>query len=402
MASPNEPLARAGSGQRAKAPARQEGFSAREARRPLTTGAKEMRQKTMPKSRPPLERMLRIHRAIQSGVHPNATQLASELEVSTKSVHRDIEFMRDRLGLPLEFDPRRNGYGYTQEVGSFPTLQLTEGELFALLVAEKAVQQYRGTSFERPLLSALHKMAESLPDTVSLHLADWDRAISFRTSVEPLLNLEAFDRLARATARREQLEIAYRKPGRRNAETRVIDPYHLANINGEWYLFAYDHLRCDLRTFVPARIQSIRPTGRTFSRPAGFSVDRRLRDSFGVHSAEGRHDVVLQFSPEVADYIREKRWHASQQLRELRGGGVELRMRLSSLIEVQRWVLGWGGQVCVVRPPELAAGVRQAARAILDRSGAPLARCRHGRAHPPVQENAGAAERSAQRVRAGS
>ncbi|MGC8991868.1 MAG: helix-turn-helix transcriptional regulator, partial [Verrucomicrobiia bacterium] len=152
-----------------------------------------MSRSSLPKSRPPLERMLRIHRAIQAGKHPNATTLAAEMEVSTKSVHRDIEFMRDRLGLPIEFDPRRNGYYYTQEVASFPTLQLTEGELFALLVAEKAIQQYRGTTFERPLMSALRKMADSLPEPVSIHFSDWDRAISFRTSVELFLNLEVFD-----------------------------------------------------------------------------------------------------------------------------------------------------------------------------------------------------------------
>ena len=125
--------------------------------------------------------MLRIHQALQAGRYPNATALAGELEVSTKSIHRDLEFMRDRLELPLEFDPRRNGYHYTQEVSGFPTLQITEGELFALLVAEKALQQYRGTSFEKPLLSAFKKMAASLPDTVSLNLAEWESTISFRT-----------------------------------------------------------------------------------------------------------------------------------------------------------------------------------------------------------------------------
>ena len=57
-----------------------------------------------PQSRPPLERMLRIHQAIQSGKFPNASTLARELEVSAKSVHRDLEFMRDRLELPLEYD----------------------------------------------------------------------------------------------------------------------------------------------------------------------------------------------------------------------------------------------------------------------------------------------------------
>src|SRR5947207_3742330 len=103
--------------------------------------------------------MLRIHQSIQSGKFPNASTLARELEVSPKSIHRDLEFMRDRLDLPLEYDGARFGYHYTQEVSAFPTLQITEGELFALLVAEKALQQYRGTHFEKPLLSAFKKMA---------------------------------------------------------------------------------------------------------------------------------------------------------------------------------------------------------------------------------------------------
>jgi len=320
---------------------------------------------TLPRSRPPLQRMLQIHQAIASGRHPNATVLARELEVSAKSIQRDIDFMRDRLGLPLEYDARRWGYYYTQPVRDFPIVKITEGELFALVVAEKALQQYRGTNFEKPLLSALQKLAQALPDTVSLHLAEWDRTISFRTSAEPVLNLEVFDTLARATAQHRQLEIVYRKPARTAGERRVVDPYHLANINGEWYLFAFDHLRQDVRTFVPARIQSVRDTGRGFRRPAGFSVDDRLRGSFGVHSSEGRFEVVLRFSSKVADYIREKRWHASQVLRDVTGGGVELRLRLSSLVEIERWILGWGGEARVVQPRELAGRVEAAARAIL-------------------------------------
>src|ERR1041384_8266695 len=140
----------------------------------------------LPSSRPPLERMMRIHQSIQSGKFPNATSLAGEMEVSTKSIHRALEFMKYRLDLPLEFNRLRNGYFYTEEVNAFPTLQITEGELFALLVAEKALQQYRGTAFEKPLVSAFRKMAASLPDTVSLNLADWQETISFHTSAEQI------------------------------------------------------------------------------------------------------------------------------------------------------------------------------------------------------------------------
>ena len=308
---------------------------------------------------------MRIHQTIQSGKFPNATTLAREIEVATKTIHRDLEFMRDRLNLPVTFDHAHNGYFYDGEVSAFPTMQITEGELFALVVAEKALQQYRGTSFEKPLLSAIRKMEQALPDTISLNLADIEQTISFRTRAEPILDLKIFDTLAKAVAQRRQLELSYRKPGAKT-ETRVVDPYHLANINGEWFLFAFDHARKDIRKFVPARIQEIKPTGKTFERSKKFSLEKELRDSFGVHSGEGQFDVVIQFTARAADYIREKKWHESQQLRELKNGGVELSLKLSSLVEIERWILNWGGDAKVVKPRELIESIRQAARKILD------------------------------------
>jgi len=316
-------------------------------------------------ARLPLERMLRIHQALQAGKFPNASRIAREIEVSTKTIHRDIEFMRDRLNLPIEFDYFHKGFYYTAEVSAFPTMQITEGEIFALVVAEKALQQYRGTSFEKPLLSAIRKMEQALPDTISLNLADIEQTISFRTRAEPILNLQIFDALAKAVAQRQQLMLQYRKPGQ-PVEPRLVDAYHLANINGEWFLFAYDHARKDLRTFVPARIQSAKPTGKIFQRTEKFSLEKRLRDSFGVHAGEGKFNVVLRFTPRAADYIREKKWHSSQTLRELSDGGAELKMTLSSLAEVQRWVLSWAGEATVLQPPELAESVRAAAKKILN------------------------------------
>ena len=152
------------------------------------------------------------------------------------------------------------------------------------------------------------------------------------------------------------------KPGQQKPELRVVDPYHLANINGEWFLFAHDHARQDIRTFVPARMSDVQTTGQIFPRPAKFSLEKRLHASFGVESGKGEFNVVIRFDEFGAGYIREKRWHASQELRELKGGGAELRMKLSSLAEVQRWVLSWGGHATVIAPKELAEGVRAAAQ----------------------------------------
>jgi predicted DNA-binding transcriptional regulator YafY len=324
-------------------------------------------------SRPPLARMMKIHQALKAGGFPNANLLATELEISTKSVYRDIEFMRDRLDLPIAYDDKRFGYYYTEEVSAFPSIQISEGELVALLVAEKALQQYRGTHFEKPLVSAFRKITESLPESVSINFADWENTISFRTSAEPVLVLEVFDGLARAVAQRQQIAFKYRKPGKTEVEERLVDPYHLANVNGEWFLFAYCHLRKGLRTFVPARIKSLSLTGKTFRRPVQFSIDKVLRDSFAVRSSEGNHKVIVRFRAEVADYIREKRWHASQVISELPDGGLDLELHLSSLVEVRRWILGWGGAAVPLAPPELVSAVLREAQTIVDVMNASVA-----------------------------
>ena len=82
---------------------------------------------------------------------------------------------------------------------------------------------------------------------------------------------------------------------------------------------------------MPARVQSVKLTGKTFERPQKFSLAKRLRDSFGVRSGEGEYEVVIRFNARAADYVREKKWHESQQLRELKGGGVELRIETFQL-----------------------------------------------------------------------
>jgi predicted DNA-binding transcriptional regulator YafY len=331
--------------------------------KPAQPPREERKLPGLPQSRPPLERMMRIHALVSSGRHLNAHRLAEDLEVSRKTVLRDVEFMRDRLSLPIEYDPVRGGYHYTGKVEAFPTLQITEGELFALLVAEKALQQYRGTPYEKPLLAALRKLERTLPDTVSLNFSDWEQSISFRTSATPVQDLPLIDTLARAAAAGSELRLLYRKPNRQ-PEERIVHPYHVANVNGDWYLFAFDRLRNAVRTFAPARITKATPTGKSFPRPTDFNLDQLLRDSFGIHSTHGEFDVVVRFAADVADYIREKRWHPSQQLRELADGGVEIQLRLGSLIEVKRWILGWGASATVLAPDSLRADIQQTAAAL--------------------------------------
>ena len=308
---------------------------------------------------------MEIHESVKRNNYPNATTLAKKMEVSSKTIHRDIQFMRDRWNLPIEFDAAYNGFKYTHPVESFPLLQINEGELFALLIANKALQNYRGTIFEKRLSTAFRKIADSLPDAVSIHLNEWDEALSFRHTGESDVEVEIFDRVCQATAKRRQIQIRYRKPNQ-EPEERVIDPYQLANINNEWYLYAFDHKRGDIRCFAPTRIMEVTTTGKTFDRPNTFSLDHYLSDSFGVFKGDESYDIRVKFNKSVAPYIREKNWHPTQQINNGKDGSAELSLQLSHLSDIQRWILSWGSNATVLAPKELADAVRVEALGIVD------------------------------------
>src|SRR5262245_14683979 len=98
-------------------------------------------------TRPPLERIAALDRALRAGSLPNSASLGRMLAVCPRTVQRDIAFARERLGAPIEFDARRNGYYYTDATYRIPHLTLTEGELVALFLAERVLRQYRGTPY---------------------------------------------------------------------------------------------------------------------------------------------------------------------------------------------------------------------------------------------------------------
>ena len=113
-------------------------------------------------SRPPLARMMQLHAQLQARKFPNCRKLAETLEVSAKTIQRDIEFMRYQLGLPIEYDQLHFGFVYTEPVTSFPSIQVSEGEIVALFIAQKALQQYRDTPFEAPLKAASQTIGHGL------------------------------------------------------------------------------------------------------------------------------------------------------------------------------------------------------------------------------------------------
>lgn len=308
---------------------------------------------------------MRLHALLKAHHFPNCQKIATELEVSPKTIQRDIDFMRDRLGLPIDYDAKRFGFYYSQAVTAFPNIEVSEGEITALFVAQKALAQYKGTPFERPLQSAFRKITESLKDRFSFSWTDLEDVISFRSAGASAADLELFELVSKSVLRSVELDFEYRKLKSSAYESRQVRPYHLGCFENQWYLFADDLDRGQLRTFALPRMRNLSLTTKGFRRPADFSITKILSGSFGVFSSGKKIRIRLQFDPYAARLIAERTWHESQRIRSRRDGSITLQLDLGGLEEIERWILSWGAHVRVLEPAALRQSIRAAAGAIL-------------------------------------
>lgn len=318
-------------------------------------------------SRPPFERMMRIHERIKSGKLPNCKRMAREMEVSTRTIKRDVDFMKCRLNLPIEYDNRRYGFFYTERVEHFPGLPVTEAEIFAMLVAHKAIAQYQGTPFQKPLQTAFQRLAGQLDQTARFTLGSLDEALSFRPLAPEDTDLKTFDVLSRSVQQHLAVRFQYKKLGARKPEPRHVHPHHLACIENVWYVFAYDMDRRAMRTFMLARLSEPVLTGKKFAPRKDFNADEYLKGSFSVFKGPDDYEVVIEFDAWATDLIRGRKWHASQQFFELPDGCSRLSMRLNNIEEMERWVLSWGVHARAVRPRALAERIRKIAVELVGR-----------------------------------
>ena len=312
-------------------------------------------------TKPPIKRLQVLHLRLRDNNYPNTVNLSQELEVSRRTVLRDIEYLRDQMGAPIDYDQIKKGFYYTDKTYTFPYVQITEGELIAIFVAEKVLSQYQGTPYEDALKNAFQRITSSLPEKVSINLSGIEQAYSFKMPAATVQDVDIFKKLSGATIKKRQINIKYYTLNRDNLNSRIIDPYHLVNTNGDWYLFAYCHNRNEIRTFLVARIKDIEETGKTFDVDKNFEPSLHFGLSFGIYTGEGKHTIRLRFDELAARYIKEKVWHQSQIIKENKDNSIILTLRLNSLVEIKWWILSWGEYVEVLSPVELRQSVADTA-----------------------------------------
>ena len=316
-----------------------------------------------------------IHAALKEGAFPNCRTLAERLEVTDKTVQRDISFMRDELGLPLEYDRSMHGYTYTSGVDECPSFGLGAKELAGYLHAREAISALSGTALEesmRDLFSTLNHMVERQFDISG---DDVESSITRRASGEAKADPETFGRLAEALLRRKEATLFYHKIGAERSEPRRIRPYHLGEVEGCWYVIGHDLQREALRTFALPRVSRVRVEAVGFDKPDDFDGAAYLERSFSVWSdEEGKalQQVRVELRGYAARMAQERRWHPTQELKRLDAAGerVELRFMLSRPEELFRWVLSWGSKARVIGPDVLKQRVARELARMSDQSDA--------------------------------
>jgi len=302
------------------------------------------------------DRLLSALLLLQANRRMTGRELAGRLEVSIRTVHRDMEAL-SAAGVPVL--ALRGAQGGWQLAGDWraPVPGLDETELRALLMAQPRV--IGDVRLAAAAESALGKLMAALPGALR------DRAASIRRRlyVDPSgwrgtsENLSLLPVVQDAVARDRKLAIRYRKPGSEAVE-RTVDPLGLVAKGSTWYLFA--GTPNGTRTYRVSRMEQASILEEACERPAKFDLEAAWRHSVErLKGDRARLAVQLRLEPHTAVWFR--RWQVTTPGHESTGadGWVTLHAQFEREEEALFVVLGLGARVEVIAP----AGLRERVQA---------------------------------------
>lgn len=315
-----------------------------------------------PKFKPQFKRLLFIDEQIRAGKYPNCFKMGEDWQVSYKTIQRDVDYIKYELGAPIEYDKKRRGFYYTNNTWFLRSIMMSEGDIFALLVGTQAMAMYKGTPVAKELEAIFRKLAACLPEKLTIAPELIFSRFTFSGPPAKAIREDVWKLVVRGLMNQRELEIKYQSLHSHQPKAHLIHPYHLANLDGEWYLFAYEPRYKEIVQFLVGRIESINVNENTFKIQSGFNIHKLLSDRFGRFIQSEKYisiPVRLLFAPELAAYISEKTWHPRQTIKPRQGGRVELCMSVPAIRDVIPWILSFGSKVKVLAPKSLAEYVRK-------------------------------------------
>lgn len=340
-------------------------FPASKAKRKRDVTPRSIYSSAVDRAKSQLARLLEFDRRVRARQYPNCHSFANKWEVSVKTIQRDVDFLRDQLGAPLQYDREHRGYTYTDANWFLPYVSLSRGELLWILVASQAAQPFRGIPMARELRRLFGKLSHYIPGRQEWSEESILNHFTFTTPPSHPVDSKIWVALVQGMLNHNVLGLDYRSFRSTRVETLRVEPYHVANLQGEWYLLARVPELNEIRQFAMARVSRVETSGPSFTPDPAFDPSRFLDKTFGRAAIGSRMwPVRLRFSARVSAWVAEQTWHPGQKIRRRRSGEVDLSFDAPGMVEVFRWVLAWGSDVRVLAPAELQRMVRDEVRAM--------------------------------------
>jgi predicted DNA-binding transcriptional regulator YafY len=171
------------------------------------------------------------------------------------------------------------------------------------------------------------------------------------------VHLAHFEAVGSALLRRKRLYIDYYARGTDQISQREISPQRLINYRGNWYLDAWCHLRKDVRSFAVDSIRRVEILEKKTKEISGKKLNEVLGSGYGIFSGKNVQWATLLFTPEIARWVSNERWHPNQKGKFLKDGRYELKIPYSNDTELLMDILKYGAGIKVIAPVSLVKHV---------------------------------------------
>ncbi len=295
--------------------------------------------------------------------------LVDQLSCSRRTVYRDLDVL-SAVGFPIASETHlgKTYWKLGREFDRGPRVPFTPTELMALYFGRDLLAPLRGTFLSEGLDSALGKIRSTLTKEVVDYLSRLRStfAVTQRGLADHRDLSRTVDEIVAAIGVRKKVKMVYKSLGRTEPREHVVHPYLLTFHAGALYLVAHSETHGEVRTFHLGRVLSSESVDESFKVSPSFSGEKWIRESFGVAHDGAPTEVRIHFNAEVAQLIRERTWHGSQEIEDQADGSILLTMKVSGLLEVKFWVLSFGARAKILAPPELVADVAAESKKLVE------------------------------------
>ncbi|MDH4260035.1 MAG: WYL domain-containing protein, partial [Gammaproteobacteria bacterium] len=229
------------------------------------------------------ERFYKIRRRLIEKGALTRREVEEDLEISHATFKRDIEYMRDRLNVPIIWSRERVAYVLDPDadVAELPGIWFSPAEIYALLEIEHLLERLQPGLLGRQL-DPLRTRLRALLERGDHRHHEIRRRIRVIALGSRRVNREVFEALSVGLLSRRRIRIRHLKRGSGESSERVVSPQRLVHYRYNWYLDAWCHVRKDLRVFAVDAIQSALVVEKPAREVADENMDRVLGAGYGI------------------------------------------------------------------------------------------------------------------------